>query len=433
MNKLPSYSSTSSISLSPIDNSQSTPNKSSLNKQQRSKIKTNGHLLIKSQSTSSFSSFKSNKIPHNLRIDDKKHQKLSISPYISNLIEINDTKIERKLILNQLKTFTNQHDTQICILVGSNGSGKTSIIEQLIKNSKIYNENLKESELISDDKLLGAYLCRSDNIDTLRSDLFINNLITSMFNHSSKLFQNYKNYLLNSNLLETYLFNETLIKHKPDLVVEKLIIEPLNYLYKLKEEYNDDCYLILIDSIDICFNEQLNIQLSETSDGDFGINNLARLILFNFNNLFTKLYPKFKFLLTCRKSGLNLINNYLNRNQIDSFKYSLIDIDSQDSYDSNEYIKYRLSLDGESNRIKKNLYAFNLNSVSSNSSFSDYSEVASLKEKLQIERKFIQFLMDKCEANFLYLKFLLDLIEDNCLIIKSLNFNNLPKSLDEVS
>lgn len=378
--------------------------------------------------------------------------------------------------------FKGLQTNQVCVLVGSAGTGKTKLVQHLFKQSSVYGKvaptAVKSSPTAQQHKfhlgpgICGAHFCLSDDTRSLEPIQLLNNLAWSLCNYQhfykdrTNLFS--KALTENGSRLMKNLTNKDAISLETDLILKKCIVEPMESVYN--QLGSKQMIYFLIDGLD---------SISGPSASNSSKSKNSSLAVFLVRNLV--IFPKwFRFLLTVRseqslsdlKLAYDLDYRAIHINTTSSSSdfieatngraNSLLSTNNNHNItkDLNDYIAFRIN---KSLDIQKNILYFNTtnNSVSthdmlnssdnSNSSstlmspqasrranlitespsnHSNYSTINKLDSGFQI--KFTNYLSSLSQSSFLFAKLTLDLIEKGCLIIKSSNFKVLPKNIDDL-
>jgi ankyrin repeat protein len=344
--------------------------------------------------------------------------------------------IGRGWVFNDIERFVSSQES-VFIIEGSIGSGKTRICEEIMLNSSRK----------CDDYLFYTHFCQVDDEETLDSLQFVRNLIKLMYK-SEQNYQ-YREYLSkNTHLIDKYYFinafkpNINFLKLKEmNYLFEKCFLEPLNLNQQPKRTY-----LIVIDQLDACFSSQLNRYFNEgdyisdkndgiitndnnsdddddgdeENDDDIAINNLGVFLVKNIHK-----FPKnFKFLITFRtnlsfKSTFTRTILHKNLQNLLNLKNLNLSLNDNSKFDLMLLIQTRIS---ESENLKKNLYYFQTNE----------QQQVNAKLELSIQNKFIDYVLNISIYSFLFIDLILNLIEQNLIQIKTLKFNNIPKTLNDL-
>ena len=383
-----------------------------------------------------------------------------ITKNLTNKCSIDDKSskfIGREWVFDEVNKFINGNQS-ILIIQGSLGCGKTRICEEIMMN---YFSHV----------LLYTHFCQFDDEKSIDSFEFLRNLIKIM--HNSGKSSDYRDYLAkNTHYFDKYYnLNSTkpninLLKMKEiNYLFEKCLVEPL-----LASQQPREMHLIVLDQFDFCFSSQFSRNFSENdvdsteSDNDDDINDdieiyndddsdddsdresmkinnqdlpLNNLGLFIVKNI--EKFPKnFKFLLTCRsnlsfKSSFKRTELYKNLKKLINTKACLdLHLDERSRQDIIELIQVRIF---ESESLKKNLFYFQTGDQQQQQQQQQnlyQLQQFNTKFELNIQNKFIEYVLGISKHSFLYVELLLRLIEENQIQIKTLKFNNIPKSLNDL-
>lgn len=283
----------------------------------------------------------------------------------------------------------------------------------------------------------------------------------SYINKNHHLIENYF-YLDSDEEICEFLTSELLLQlsNKQYYLFEKLVIEPLN------EINNDNSnYLIVIDSFEACFNRQLErcffdySDLLDTdenydntkevnenageidpgillncADSDIEVNNLGLFLIRNVNK-----FPKnFKFLFTMRSNvkfrskfrKTKFYQTYLEFKKHISLLRVDLNTNLNSKFDLNQFVQIKIT---ESIELRKNLFYFQTIDAAEMSSTNDIVANGVLNKcELNFQSKFIDYLLVTSRLNYLYVSLILKLIKCNLIQIKTLKFNVLPKTLNEL-
>jgi ankyrin repeat protein len=353
--------------------------------------------------------------------------------------------VGREWVFNEIDKFISSNQS-ILFLKGAIGSGKTRICE----------------ELMTTDSIFYTHFIQNDNQQSIDSFEFLKNLIKIM--HNSTKNSEYRDYLAkNSHFFDKFYYlnsskpNINFLKMKEiNYLFEKCFLEPLKSTQNTKE-----LYLIVIDQLDVCFSNQFKDNFNENdnqvdndNDADYdndddddeeeeeseekevkinenediAVNNLGLFIVQNIEK-----FPKnFKFLITCR-SNLSFKNSFKRTNLFKNIE-KLLNTSQTINLHSNEKSKHDIiqliqTRIYESESLKKNLFYFQTgDQLQQNHQLKQFNT----KFELNIQNKFIDYVLGISKHSFLFVDLILKLIEENQIQIKTLKFNNIPKNLNDL-
>ena len=265
------------------------------------------------------------------------------------------------------------------VITGSSGSGKTSILLDLVQNS--YFGGYTSTDSIHS-RVVGYHFMQPQDPLTLDLAHFLHSLAAQLSQHPA--LRAYRDLLLADSNLASLLTIERL-RESPSESLEKAILNPLRRLQR-EDEIEVDEAIILVDGLD----QELNLT---NVIADFLAKNVLR-------------FPSWLKLVVTHRSERTKLTNLM------SLPYIRLDLED-DSVQSElmEYIEARI--------------------------FSSETLVANIthsvpRRKNMMIAKFVEFIHNHADGSFLYAKLVLDLITLGYLSIKTESFTFVPRSLAEV-